>query len=615
MITIAQHIGKVATLGAILDAHLAMFDMILIDYDDGPWAHALFFDRGRGGAFQAAYLCDHEKQFSERVIRRNGPYQRFMHPETLPSNKLLAYTTLRREHRFDFSRVMRIESHTLAADLFPDQPDLHQKQCEDLTTVSRLIEEGADYTLLLDQPRFTYPGTAATELFSFEVFLRAQANVSRARLVDQFLSQLDQEALNLVRRYRDAGPEEYNWITAGHGFEYGYNPRAQAVATYPELLSVFRTDPDFGNTIGKCRSLSDHLSSVGFTQKGQRALRDLPLYHQNLYAISPGNLTRKIFICNLFGELPNNVLPRDTNERRNCQIVLSCFADFKERTVNRLSPKLISALPFSRWARECGRLGWIDANRKLSGRNSATARFISLRDFLSFLEHYHLWLGRLARRDLIPWIQQQPLFRLLEMETLYHSAQPTAEREIQLQRLSLLGIDDFDSDCWPGLTHTVLYDNFRIVPLNSVEDLLEEGEEMCHCVGSHDYIEASRLGDSRIYSIHRGNERLATVELELIDDPLPDNAVQLGQVQGPENSRVEHNVWQATQHLLFHARNVVPTVEWIDVRKRYPKEYAQSSVEFAEHDDLGDMSNELERRYTRLISNELATKYPRVFGE
>jgi len=46
---IAQHTGKVATLGAILDAHLGMFGMVLIDYDDGPWAHALFFDRGVAG--------------------------------------------------------------------------------------------------------------------------------------------------------------------------------------------------------------------------------------------------------------------------------------------------------------------------------------------------------------------------------------------------------------------------------------------------------------------------------------------------------------------------------------------------------------------------------------
>jgi PcfJ-like protein len=52
---------------------------------------------------------------------------------------------------------------------------------------------------------------------------------------------------------------------------------------------------------------------------------------------------------------------------------------------------------------------------------------------------------------------------------------------------------------------------YRIVPLDNAEKLWKEGRAMHHCAGSYDYRVAA--GDCYIYSVRRGNKRMATVEL------------------------------------------------------------------------------------------------------
>ena len=52
---------------------------------------------------------------------------------------------------------------------------------------------------------------------------------------------------------------------------------------------------------------------------------------------------------------------------------------------------------------------------------------------------------------------------------------------------------------------------YRIVPLDSAEELWKEGRAMHHCVGSYDYRVAA--GGCYIYSVRQGDNRVATVEL------------------------------------------------------------------------------------------------------
>jgi hypothetical protein len=52
---------------------------------------------------------------------------------------------------------------------------------------------------------------------------------------------------------------------------------------------------------------------------------------------------------------------------------------------------------------------------------------------------------------------------------------------------------------------------YRIVPLDSAEELWKEGRAMHHCVGSYDYRVAA--GGCYIYSVRQGDNRIATIEL------------------------------------------------------------------------------------------------------
>lgn len=78
----------------------------------------------------------------------------------------------------------------------------------------------------------------------------------------------------------------------------------------------------------------------------------------------------------------------------------------------------------------------------------------------------------------------------------------------------------------------------RMVPLRTGSQLREEGRAMNHCVGTYANLVAA--GECLIFSIRKGDDRLATLEIRT---PWRRNAYAIAQVQGPGNSRVSSEVW------------------------------------------------------------------------
>lgn len=71
---------------------------------------------------------------------------------------------------------------------------------------------------------------------------------------------------------------------------------------------------------------------------------------------------------------------------------------------------------------------------------------------------------------------------------------------------------------WAPYVQQVAQGNLEAVSLNNSDELWEEGAAMSHCVGGYD---DSCYGNyARIYSIRRGDERLATLEIRKVDGKL-----------------------------------------------------------------------------------------------
>lgn len=84
---------------------------------------------------------------------------------------------------------------------------------------------------------------------------------------------------------------------------------------------------------------------------------------------------------------------------------------------------------------------------------------------------------------------------------------------------------------WPALLNAPLYEgNLVLVELSQSFDLFEEGTAMGHCVGS--YVPRCLEGTSRIFSVRRGENRLATIELAFS----PERGWFLAQCYGPRNA-------------------------------------------------------------------------------
>lgn len=94
---------------------------------------------------------------------------------------------------------------------------------------------------------------------------------------------------------------------------------------------------------------------------------------------------------------------------------------------------------------------------------------------------------------------------------------------------------------------------FRVVPLRTPEALRDEGNRMSHCVG--DYANQVMTGACLIYSIRRGNDHVATMELRPHWEENGRPAIV--QLRGPENDDVGADIAQAVK-------------KWILRQGRYP---------------------------------------------
>ena len=88
---------------------------------------------------------------------------------------------------------------------------------------------------------------------------------------------------------------------------------------------------------------------------------------------------------------------------------------------------------------------------------------------------------------------------------------------------------------------------YHLVELTSARDLLVEGEAMNHCVAT--YASAVAQRQCRIYSVRRGNRRIATLELRW---PHAKSRPVINQLLGHSNVAVDREVYLAVSDWLAH---------------------------------------------------------------
>ena len=95
--------------------------------------------------------------------------------------------------------------------------------------------------------------------------------------------------------------------------------------------------------------------------------------------------------------------------------------------------------------------------------------------------------------------------------------------------------------CWDSAVGTTEIRDHTVVPLTDEDQLIQESLHMGHCV----YQYAPRCAEnSRIFSIQRDGNNLATAELALVQ-----NRWEPVQAQGPDNSRVSQEIEEVTKEL------------------------------------------------------------------
>ena len=102
----------------------------------------------------------------------------------------------------------------------------------------------------------------------------------------------------------------------------------------------------------------------------------------------------------------------------------------------------------------------------------------------------------------------------------------------------LTGRDPQENLVWDSLLETSHVGEYRIIPLTSQIDLLQEGAEMRHC--SATYGKRCAAGGHRLFSIRKGGRRVATMEIVL-----QGNAWKTSQVSGRRNSDPAENILRA----------------------------------------------------------------------
>ena len=130
------------------------------------------------------------------------------------------------------------------------------------------------------------------------------------------------------------------------------------------------------------------------------------------------------------------------------------------------------------------------------------------------------------------------------------------------------------ADCW--LPRAVI-DGYEVVPLETTDAVRAEARAMENCL--MDYARPLAVGASRLWSIRRGDERVATLEIGACGgSPL----LQVRQLRGPRNGPVSVEVWRAVRtwmrpfdHVDFDiearrkAKLVVDVALWRDLWRPY----------------------------------------------
>lgn len=120
----------------------------------------------------------------------------------------------------------------------------------------------------------------------------------------------------------------------------------------------------------------------------------------------------------------------------------------------------------------------------------------------------------------------------------WQSAMDQAEKWLERVTLHAFLGNHAVTDPWLTLGS---YAGLEFHPLLSAADVDGEAEAMRHCVRC--YGDSVALGRSRLWSVRRAGERVATLEImaEAYGGPL----IGIAQLQGPQNSTVDRDVWWA----------------------------------------------------------------------
>ena len=103
----------------------------------------------------------------------------------------------------------------------------------------------------------------------------------------------------------------------------------------------------------------------------------------------------------------------------------------------------------------------------------------------------------------------------------------------------LMGQAKRKNPAWDSLLDAATVGEYTIIPLTSELDLLREGHHMRHCAAT--YGEKCLAGNSRLFSIRKGSQRVATIEIVLLE-----NTWRTSQVQGRMNADpAEKTLWAA----------------------------------------------------------------------
>lgn len=89
-------------------------------------------------------------------------------------------------------------------------------------------------------------------------------------------------------------------------------------------------------------------------------------------------------------------------------------------------------------------------------------------------------------------------------------------------------------------------DHHDFVPLLTLDDFMSESRSMNNCLDQ--YADRLSTGLIRVFSIRRGGQRVANVEVGPIT--APERLPSIVQLKGPQNRQVSANVWNATQRWL-----------------------------------------------------------------